>query len=205
MRSNALVILFVVGILGVPSAGAQTAQDPNAPLPQFMSLGARSQIVKDSTEAKPATDATRQAAEALSAKFAGDLPAPNAGAATKVAEQDPEASPTIDPQPDPAGPAHIAVLRAREPSADPAKKKKTPQASRKPANDASAGDAGDAFGSPRSGLTKTRTGRPHVARRTSGRPADQYETAEASAAVPGADTGWKTGLIGMLTNPAFWH
>ena len=51
---------------------------------------------------------------------------------------------------------------------------------------------------------KARAERSRAPRRTA---INSYGNAQALAsnAVPGAETGWQTGIIGMLTNPAFWH
>ena len=81
MRINALAILFAVG-LGVPPVGAQTVRQENTPLPQFMPPEARAHVVQKSAAMKPAADETRRAAEALSAKFSGDLAASNVDMAT---------------------------------------------------------------------------------------------------------------------------
>lgn len=200
MRINALAILFAVG-LGVPPVGAQTVRQENTPLPQFMPPEARAHVVQKSAAMKPAADETRRAAEALSARFSGDLAASNVDTATDAVRPEtmkPEttAPAAIDPQASSATPAHVAVLRAREPSTDSgATKSKIRDTPLKTV---------DASNPSKSKQTKAHAGRSRAPRRT---PINSYENAQALAsnAVPGAESGWKTGLIGMLTNPAFWH
>lgn len=191
MRINALVILFSVSV-GVPSVGAQTVPQGSVPLPQFMPPEARAQVVENSAEPKPAADETRRAAEALSAKFSGDSSASNAEVATVVAKPEMTAPVAIDPQASFTTSAHIAVLRAREPSTDTGAKKSK---NRKTA---------DASNPSKSKQMRAHAGRSQAPRRTPIN-SDGNAQALASNAVPGADAGWQTGIIGMLTNPAFWH
>jgi hypothetical protein len=190
MRIYALEILFAVGILGMPAVAAETVPRENPPLPQFMPPVARAQV--ESAGTKPATDETRRAAEALSAKFSEDL-------ATSNDDVDTEKSKTTepvesDPQSNSATPAHVAVLRARISSTASAPKK---------SNSAHAKVA-TAFDPSKSKKTKTYAGHAREPRRM---PVDSYGQAQnlTPNAVPGAKAGWQTGLIGMLTNPAFWH
>lgn len=185
MRIYALEILFAVGVLNVPALGAEAVQRESPSLPQFippaMHAGA------DTT--KLATDETRRAAEALSAKFSGD----RAGASADDAEMDRETSKTplpalVDPPSNSATSAHVAVLRARPPASATAPKKSKNIRSR----------------TTRPGPSNSRAMK--SANRDGRRPpVDAGMQGLAPNPVPGAQVGWKTGLIGMLTNPAFWH
>ena len=79
MRIYAPEILFAVGLLSMPAAGAEAVRRENPPLPQFMPPAARAQV--ETAETKPAAEETRRAAEALSAKFSEDRAASNDDAA----------------------------------------------------------------------------------------------------------------------------
>lgn len=185
MRIYALEILFAVGVLNVPALGAEAIQRESPSLPQFMPPAMHAGA--DTT--KLATDETRRAAEALSAKFSGD----RAGASTDDAEVDRETSKAqppalVDPPSNSATSAHVAVLRARPPVSVTAPKKAKNIGSR----------------ITRSGASNSRAMK--SANRDGRRPpVDAGMQGLTPNPVPGAQVGWKTGLIGMLTNPAFWH
>lgn len=190
MRIYALEILFAVGIFSMPAAGAETVRQENAPLPQFVPPVARAQVGK--AETKPEAEETRRAAETLSAKFSEDLAVSNDDAAADAGKSGTTAPVANDPQSNSAASAHVAVLRAREPSTSPA------------AKDSKSVQAKAAVASGPSKSRKTKAVRMREARRL---PIDSDGKAQdlTANAVPGAKAGWQTGLIGMLTNPAFWH
>jgi len=184
MRIYTLEILFAVGVLNVPALGAEAVQRENPPLPQFMPPAARAGV----GTVRFATDETRRAAEALSAKFSGDrAPSPDDAAVASEKSNTPVPA-EVDPPSNSATSAHVAVLRAR-PRASAATPKKTKSTRPKTA---------------RPGSSNSRTMRSafHGGRRPS---VDTETQGLAQNSVPGAQVGWKTGLIGMLTNPAFWH
>jgi hypothetical protein len=203
MRINALAILFAVSVFGVPPAGAQTVQQESAPLPQFMPPEARAHVVERSAGTNPTADETRRAAEALSAKFSGDLAVSDA--ATDVAKPEMAAPVETNPQADSAPSAHVAVLRASEsPATSVANKSKNQGAQSDTPPRTSKTDALKVSNGSKSKQMKTRAERSPPSRRT---PINSYghDYAPASNSVPGAEAGWQTGIIGMLTNPAFWH
>ncbi|AGK59335.1 hypothetical protein HYPDE_38318 [Hyphomicrobium denitrificans 1NES1] len=192
MRIYALEILFAVGILSMPAVGAEAVRRESTPLPQFMPPAARAQV--ESTGTKPATKETRRAAEALSAKFSEDLAASNDDATAGTEKAKTTAPVAINPQSDSATQAHVAVLRSRVSStASTPKKSKGAHAKAATVSDPS-----------KSKKTKAYAGHAQEPRRM---PVESYGKAQdlTSNAVPGAKAGWQTGLIGMLTNPAFWH
>ena len=190
MRIYALEILFAVGIFSMPAAGAETVRQENAPLPQFMPPVARAQVGK--AETKPEAEETRRAAEALSAKFSEDLAVSNDDAAADAGKSGTTAPVANDPQSSSAASAHVAVLRARDPSTSPA------------AKDSKSVQAKAAVASGPSKSRKTKAVRMREARRLPINSDGKAQDLTANA-VPGAKAGWQTGLIGMLTNPAFWH
>lgn len=203
MRINALAILFAVSVFGVPPAGAQTVQQESAPLPQFMPPEARAHVVEKSAGTNAAADETRRAAEALSAKFSGDLAVSDA--TTDVAKPEMAAPVATNPQANSAPSAHVAVLRASEsPATSVANKSKNQGAQSDTPPRTSKTDALKVSNASKSKQMKTRAERSPLSRRT---PINSYghDYAPASNSVPGAETGWQTGIIGMLTNPAFWH
>jgi hypothetical protein len=205
MRINALAILFAVGAFGVAPAGAQTVQQESAPLPQFMPPEARAHVVERSAGTNPAADETRRAAEALSAKFSGDLAVSDADVATDVAKPEMAAPIATNPQANSPPSAHVAVLRASEsPATSVANKSKNQGAQSDTPLRTSKTDASKASNASKSKQMKTRAERSPSSRRTA---INSYGNGQALASnsVPGADTGWQTGIIGMLTNPAFWH
>lgn len=192
MRIYAPEILFAVGLLSMPAAGAEAVRRENPPLPQFMPPAARAQA--ETAETKPAAEETRRAAEALSAKFSEDRAASNDDAAADPEKSKTTASVTIDPPSNSIPPAHVAVLRARV----------SPTASAPKTSKSARSKAAVTSGALKPRKTRTYAGH---ARRPRGTPIESYgKTQDLTAnAVPGAKAGWQTGLIGMLTNPAFWH
>lgn len=192
MRIFAPEILIAVGLLSIPAVGAEAVRGDNAPLPQFMPPAARAQV--ENAETKPATEETRRAAEALSSKFSDDVAASHDDTDPDPDKSKTTASAAIEPPSNLPTPAHVAVLRARASSTDKASKKtKSAQVKAAPTSDTS---------KPRK--TKVNAGRSREPHRA---PIESYRKTDgmASNAVPGAKAGWQTGLIGMLTNPAFWH
>jgi len=192
MSIKALAILFTASAMAATPVSAEQADQNGSPLPQFMSSAGRAQLEQRIQETKPVSHETRQSAEILSARFAGTEPDPNADNAK------PESAPVVlDAPADPAGQAHVAVLMATGPSTVPDLKK--PKSNRttlkKPAKQAAA--------APRIKQTKVK-GEPAapLAERSNAYPQAQ---SFASNAVPGADVGWRTGFLGLFTNPAFWH
>ena len=77
MRIRAVAILFTASAAAAFPLKAQSAEQDQAPLPQFMSSAARAELAQRSQPTKPVADETRQAAEVLSARFAGSLAEPN--------------------------------------------------------------------------------------------------------------------------------
>jgi hypothetical protein len=196
MRIEAPVILFVMGAAAIAPASAQTVGQQDASLPQFVSPAVRDDVVKSAREANAAPVEARKAAEALSAKFAdarpdmGEMPPSKLGGAIP----DPRESSSVN--------AHVAVLVVGKPQAAPKPRSskavlekpkggtRVKQVSTHPRRAASREGA-------RAGRELGRSGMRH----------GSSETPEhlASYEVPGAATGWRTGLLGFLTNPAFWH
>lgn len=204
MRINALAILFAITFLYASPSGAQKVSLENQPLPQFMPPAARAQIATANPETDPSTGETRRAAEELSARFSGDLLKSDAGAPAAVAKTEEAALPAKDPQAttNENESAHVAVLRARDSPRPPAKKKlKRQQTRREPPRKISVADASEP---PKYLGAKSRV---HHGRSSQG--GAQNSNGDAGTAspkqVPGAEVGWKTGILGMLTNPAFWH
>lgn len=204
MRINAPAILFAVSIFGAPLAGAQTVQQEVTPLPQFMPPEARAQVLERSATTKPAADETRRAAEALSAKFSGDLAVSDADVTTDVAKPEVTAPVATDPQANSAPSAHVAVLRADGPATSVANKQKNQGAQSDEPFGTSKTEMSKASNASKPKRVKARAERSGAPRRTA---INSYGNAQvlASNSVPGAETGWQTGIIGMLTNPAFWH
>lgn len=195
MSIKALAILFTASAMAATPVSAQQADQNGSPLPQFMSSAGRAQLEQRVQETNPVSDETRQSAEMLSARFAGSLTEPDPDAGGSKPES---AAPVIlDGPADPAGRAHVAVLMATGPSTVPDLKK--PKSNRtmlkKPARPAAA--------APRIKQTKVKA-QPAapLAERSNAYP---HAQSFASNVVPGADAGWRTGFIGLFTNPAFWH
>ncbi len=77
MSIKALAILFTASAAAASPVQAQTAEQNAPPFPQFISPAARDELAKGGQETNSVSHETRQAAEALSAKFAGGLPNPD--------------------------------------------------------------------------------------------------------------------------------
>lgn len=178
MRIKPLAILFVVGVVASPAA-AQTSSH----LPEFVSPAAREDVTKAAREADANSVETRKAAEALSAKFSA-LPGSAADApVTQSANKTPEDS---DPPAKSETSARVAVLVAERP---------------KPKKKASLVKQATLAGPTHATRARVVEHRKIKAAR---RPiAEGPETS--APGVPNAKAGWQTGLIGFLTNPAFWH
>lgn len=200
MRIEAPAILFVIGAAAIAPAAAQTVGQQEASLPQFVSSVARAEVVKSAREANAAPVEARHAAEALSAKFADvradtdEMPPSKLGGAIP------------DPRPESresSGDAHVAVLVVGKPQAVP-KPRRSKAALDKPKPGAKVKQASihsSRRATSREGAHASREmGQRHMRHVPSETP-DRL----ASNDVPGAATGWRTGLIGFLTNPAFWH
>jgi hypothetical protein len=186
MRIRAVAILFTASAAAAFPLKGQSAEQDQAPLPQFMSSAARAELAQRSQPTKPVADETRQAAEVLSARFAGGVSKP--GRAAPV---------VLDARDDPAGQAHVAVLMSPGPvAAHDAKRPKNNRTMLKKA--ATTGAAARNRQDRAKGVP---------AQAPLARPGDMYGQPQnfASNAVPGADAGWRTGFIGLFTNPAFWH
>jgi hypothetical protein len=196
MSIKALAILFTASAIAATPVSAQQADQNGSPLPQFMSSAGRAQLEQRVQETKPVSQETRQSAEMLSARFAGTLTEPDSDAGDSKPES---AAPVIlDVPADPAGRARVAVLMATGPSTVPdLKKQKSDRTTlKKPARAPAA--------APRIKQTKVK-GEPAqapLAQRSNAYPQAQ---SFASNVVPGADVGWRTGFLGLFTNPAFWH
>jgi hypothetical protein len=196
MSIRALAILFTASAAAASPVGVQAAEQTTTPLPQFVSPTVRDELAQGERETNPVSHETRKAAEALSAKFAGGLP--SAEPEPNVSEPK-KASPVIvEAREDPSGQARVAVLVSPASSTppdfkEPKRDKKTPKLPTK----ASAAAAR---------IKQTKIPREYAQERL-GKRRDAYPPSQdfASNAVPGAETGWQTGFIGLLTNPAFWH
>ena len=195
MRIRAVAILFTASAAAAFPLKAQSAERDQAPLPQFMSSAARAELAQRAQQTKPVADETRQAAEVLSARFAGSLAEPNPDAG--VSKPDRAAPVVLDARDDTAGQAHVAVLMSPGPAA-------APDAKRPKNNRTTLKKAATAGAAARNRQTKVK-GVP--AQAPLAQPSDMYGEPQnfASNAVPGADAGWRTGFIGLFTNPAFWH
>ena len=195
MSIKALAILFTASAMAATPVSAEQADQNGSPLPQFMSSAGRAQLEQRVQETKPVSHETRQSAEILSARFAGTLTEPDPDADNAKPQS---AAPVIlDAPADPAGRAHVAVLMATGPSTVPDLKK--PKSNRTTLKK----HAKPAAAAPRIKQTKVK-GEPAapLAERSNTYPQAQ---SFASNAVPGADVGWRTGFLGLFTNPAFWH
>lgn len=185
MRIYALEVLFVVGVLNAPAVGAEAVPRENTSLPQFMPPEARAGIA----DAKRTRNDTRRAAEALSAKFSDDQPPSRDVAAADREKFEPVSPEAVDLETNAASSAHVAVLRARSPARRTGPK--TPKSVRSKV----------AVNGPNAQTTTS------PSRRRPKRP--DFDPGPSSTSsekeVPGAKVGWQTGVIGMLTNPAFWH
>jgi hypothetical protein len=196
MRIQALAILLTASTAAAFPVSAHAAEQDGAPLPQFMSSTARAELAQRVQDTKPVPDETRQAAEVLSDRFAGSVtePNPNAG----VSKPDRAAPVVLDARDDPEGQAHVAVLMAPSPSTVPdiKRSKNNRTTLKKPAK------AAATAARPKQAKVKVEPVQAPLAQRsnTYGEPQNF-----ASNAVPGADAGWRTGFIGLFTNPAFWH
>jgi hypothetical protein len=195
MRIEAPAILFVIGAAAIAPAAAQTVRHQDASLPQFVSPAVRDEVVKSAREANATPPEAREAAEALSAKFADARPDTDEMPPSKLGGAVP------DPRESSVN-AHVAVLVASKPQAT-EKSTKPKVALEKPKGAARAKRV-----STHSRRTTSREG--GSAGRELGRGGGRHGPSEAperlaSNDVPGASTGWNTGLIGFLTNPAFWH
>jgi hypothetical protein len=196
MRIEAPVIIFVLGAAAIAPASAQTVGQQDASLPQFVSPAVRDEVVKSAREANAAPVEARAAAEALSAKFADvravtdEMPPSKLGGAIP----DPRESSSVN--------AHVAVLVVGKPQAAP-KRRSSKAGLEKPKGGARAKQV-----STHSRRSASREG--SRAGREVGRGGERHGPSEAperfaSYDVPDAATGWRTGLVGFLTNPAFWH
>lgn len=181
MRIFALEVLFAVGVFSMPAVGSEQVRQDNAPLPQFMPEKARAGIANS----KLAADETRKAAEELSAKFSDDQASSPTSDTTDRENSAPGPSIADDPRADAQTSARVAVLRARPPSASSKPKSTRAKAAK-------------------SNASKSRVAK-SVARSARGSSVGARPRDLTPDPVPGAKLGWQTGVIGMLTNPAFWH
>ena len=195
MRIRAVAILFTASAAAAFPLKAQPAEQDQAPLPQFMSSAARADLTQRAQQTKPVADETRQAAEVLSARFAGSLAEPNPDAG--VSKPDRAAPVVLDARDDTAGQAHVAVLMSPGPAA-------APDAKRPKNNRTTLKKAAPSGAAARNRQTRVK-GVPAQAQLAQPSNTDGEPQNFASNAVPGADAGWRTGFIGLFTNPAFWH
>ncbi len=100
MSIKSAAILFVACAAAASSASAETVQQDGASLPQFMSSTGRAELTLGSQQPNSVSHDTRQAAEDISAKFAGVGRAANG----------------TDPRTDSESGAHVAVLVATDSS-----------------------------------------------------------------------------------------
>jgi hypothetical protein len=186
MSIKSAAILFVACAAAASSASAETAQQDSVSLPQFMSSTGRAELTLGSQQPNSVSHDTRQAAEDISAKFAGVGRAANG----------------TDPRTDSESGAHVAVLVATDSSSAENQDSKSDQTKLKPTTAAPSSSV--------STSAKQSAGS-RVQRKPAQVVTERQSTASgppmrfASRALPGADVGWRTGFIGMLTNPIFWH
>lgn len=199
MRIEALAILFMF-VIATASAAADPVLQQEPHLPQFVSPAARDDVVQLARESN--ADETRQAAEVLSAKFSDATPPENSAPSVNIAnatETSGTSSAHVRNPPKLQG--RVAVLVAETPSKSGSEKKaKISRAKQAAATKKHAprrmrmADAGNA---------KTAGHRPSAEAHLIG--PQENASALASDEVPGVEAGWQTGIIGLLTNPTFWH
>jgi hypothetical protein len=182
MRTKALAILLAASIAAFPAI-AEARSQQKSELPQFVSPAAREKVTNAAREANATPVETRKAAEALSAKFStlSEDDGRNMHAATSVASKSDDLAKS-------GASSHVAVIVAGKPKA-----KKLKARSATPARTAGETQHRGARSAKRTQI-KARRG-----------PASARHPQTSAHEVPGATTGWQTGLIGLLTNPAFWH
>jgi hypothetical protein len=198
MRIEALVIPFTVIIAATSAVAADPVLGQEPRLPQFVSPAARADVVQ-LARASDAAEETRQAAKILSGKFSEGMPpakvavsADEAGTAETAGPDDREYSKMQ---------GRVAVLVAESPpKSTRAKKAKIGRA--KPAA-AAKNHASRRMRTANSGKPKGMEGPQNLGAHLDGPP--RNASTLASSEVPGAKTGWQTGIIGFLTNPTFWH
>src|SRR6185312_625985 len=185
MSIKALAILFTASAAVASSVHAQTAEQNAPPLPQFMSTTVRDELAQSERETDSVSHETRQAAEALSAKFAGGLPNPDS---EPPASKPKSASPVIvEARDDPTGQARMAVLVSPA-SSTPADFKEAKRDKKTPKLPTKAPAAA-------ARIKETRIPREYAQERLRKR-RDAYPPSQnfASNAVPGAEAGWQTGF-----------
>jgi hypothetical protein len=184
MNIRILAIILAAGTAANPAAGEAVSRD-EVSLPQFMSSTGRAELQQSRRAADPAAPA-RRSAEELSAKFSG-------------LAVDAHATPTGEAP----GNAEITGRRAVLVAGS------SPIVTGSTQSEPKQGNVAEPAVAPK---TKKRVAtrpshrkHPVLSRREhNGMEAPQPQGSTTDA-TPGAGTGWKTGLIGLLTNPAFWH
>jgi hypothetical protein len=173
------VLLAACAVIA-PSANAETAQQGSTPLPQFVSPAQRHEIAQRRQETGSVSPDARQAAEELSGKFSDTQIA--------AAEVDQPTGRETD--------SHVAVLVA--PSS---KKPQSEKTNLKPKTQPSQDSVSASTKRP----VESKAQRKDIQSRAEARAGADSPIKVASDALPGTDAGWRTGIIGMLTNPMFWH
>lgn len=202
MRIDAPAILVVCAMVCAPPARAQTVPVDNPPLPRFVPPAVQDRIAQQNTATASVAGETRKAAELLSARFSGDAPSMPDSAGTEASGSEAASPPVADPQTrSPTASGHVVVLRTGKSVPAAKRKPKTVRVAGAASSNTAAAEATDPPKYPRA---KPRSRRSGASNRTS---INSYGRRDApnSPTAPGAEIGWQTGLIGMLTNPAFWH
>jgi hypothetical protein len=194
MSIKCLEVFLAAWAVAASSVSAEAAQQDSASLPQFMSSMGIAELTQSLREPNSVSHDTRQAAEEISAKFAGVE-----RAATGV---DPVTPDVLEPRTESEAGAHVAVLVTQDSSTPHSKETKGDQARLKPTTAARPSSASSSTTQP----IGSKVPRKHTKARTE-KPGDASGPPMrfASNALPGADVGWRTGIIGILTNPIFWH
>jgi hypothetical protein len=168
-----------------------------------MSPEARTKLADKARDGAFVADETRQAAEALSAKFTDRLPQTDPEDSSKPSQAHARVA-VADPEERSGTPAHVAVLVSEGPSARRAvEETKSDKTNRKQPTKKSVAAAPRKPKHARTKQMEAAPAPPGRAREWSNPHPDSQRLA--STEVPGAAVGWRTGFLGLLTNPAFWH
>jgi hypothetical protein len=201
MRIEALAILFVIVIATASAVAADPPLRQEPQLPQFVSPAARADVIR-SARGSNTPDETRQAAEVLSSKFSNPTPAGNSARSVDVASTtETSGTSSADVRDPPKLQGRVAVLVADTPSKSArVKKAKISRVKHAAATGKRAprrmrvADAGKAKATSHRSSTEAHLIGPQ-----------ENASYPASDEMPGVEAGWHTGIIGLLTNPTFWH
>jgi hypothetical protein len=201
MRIEALAILFMIVIATASAVAADPVLQQEPQLPQFVSPAARADVIQSARGSNTA-DEMRQAAEVLSSKFSDAMPPENSAPSVNVASTtETSGTSSADVRDPPKLQGRVAVLVAETPSKSARGKK------------AKLSRAKHAAATKKRAPRRMRMADAGKAKATSHRPSTEAHligpqenaSALASDEVPGVEAGWHTGIIGLLTNPTFWH